>query len=193
MSMTSSISAQARDLALISTFAALIGVLAVMPAIPVGPLGVPITLQTLGVYLTALILGGRRATAAVGLYILAGLLGLPIFAGGKAGLAIFASPSVGYLLGFLPAAALTGFLAYRALGQGLKGRELLPTFTVAALLGVLLIHLLGMGGMVIVGGLEPSAALLADVIYLPGDFLKAGLALLLALRLHAVFPALHRR
>lgn len=193
MSMTSSISAPARDLALISTFAALIGVLAVMPAIPVGPLGVPITLQTLGVYLTALILGGRRATAAVGLYILAGLLGLPIFAGGKAGLAIFASPSVGYLLGFLPAAALTGFLAYRALGQGLKGRELLPTFTVAALLGVLLIHLLGMGGMVIVGGLEPSAALLADVIYLPGDFLKAGLALLLALRVHSVFPALNRR
>lgn len=191
--MTTSTSAPARDLALISTFAALIGVLAVMPAIPVGPLGVPITLQTLGVYLTALILGGRRATAAVGLYILAGLLGLPIFAGGKAGLAIFASPSVGYLLGFLPAAALTGFLAYRALGQGLKGRELLPTFTVAALLGVLLIHLLGMGGMVIVGGLEPSAALLADVIYLPGDFLKAGLALLLALRVHSVFPALHRR
>lgn len=193
MSMTSSTSAPARDLALVATFAALLALLAILPAIPVGPLGVPITLQTLGVYLTALVLGGRRAVGAVGLYILAGLLGLPIFAGGRAGLAIFASPSLGYLLGFLPAAALTGFLAYRALGRGLKGRELLPTFTVAALLGVLVIHLLGVGGLILLGGLDFSAALLADVIYWPGDLLKAGLALLLALRLHAVFPALHRR
>ena len=71
----------ATDLGLIAVFAALVAGSALIAAIPVGGLGVPITLQTLAVMLTGLALGPARAFAAVGLYVLLGLAGLPIFSG----------------------------------------------------------------------------------------------------------------
>ena len=76
----------ATDLGLIAVFAALVAGSALIAAIPVGGLGVPITLQTLAVMLTGLALGPGRAFAAVGLYTLLGLAGLPIFSGGRSGL-----------------------------------------------------------------------------------------------------------
>ena len=101
----------ARDLALVSVFAALIAVLTLVPAVPVGALGVPITLQTMGVALTALILGSLRGGSAVGLYLLVGLAGVPIFAKFSGGLGSLAAPSAGYLLAFPIAALVTGALA----------------------------------------------------------------------------------
>ena len=76
-----------------------------------GGLGVPITLQTLAVMLTGLALGPGRAFAAVGLYTLLGLAGLPIFSGGRSGLGILAGPSAGYIIAFPLAAAAVGWLA----------------------------------------------------------------------------------
>ena len=78
-------------------------------AIPAGP--VPITLQTLFVPLAGLILGVRGGVLVVLLYWAAGCLGLPVFAGGKAGIWVFWGPTGGFLLGFLPAAALCGLAA----------------------------------------------------------------------------------
>ena len=92
--------------------ARLIAALAIMPAMTLGGIAVPFTFQTLGIYITAQVLGGKRATAAVALYLLVGFAGLPIFARGSAGLGSLASPSAGYLLGFLPFAAIAGTLAY---------------------------------------------------------------------------------
>ena len=100
-----------RDLALVAVFAALIAVLTMAPAIPVGPLGVPITLQTLGVALTALLLGARRGTLAVLIYVIVGLAGLPVFARFSGGLGVLAAPSAGYLLAFPITALVTGALA----------------------------------------------------------------------------------
>ena len=91
------------DIALIAVFAALIAVLSLTPAVPVGP--VPITLQTLGVALAGLVLGPLRGFLAVVLYLIVGFVGLPVFAGGAAGLAVLGKPSAGYLLSF-PIAAL---------------------------------------------------------------------------------------
>jgi biotin transport system substrate-specific component len=85
----------ATDLGLIAVFAALVAGSALIAAIPVGGLGVPITLQTLAVMLTGLALGPGRAFAAVGLYTLLGLAGLPIFSGGRSGLGILAGPDGG--------------------------------------------------------------------------------------------------
>ena len=80
----------ATDLGLIAVFAALVAASALIAAIPVGGLGVPITLQTLAVMLTGLALGPGRAFAAVGLYLLLGFAGLPIFSGGRSGLGVLA-------------------------------------------------------------------------------------------------------
>ncbi|HSL37554.1 MAG TPA: biotin transporter BioY, partial [Arthrobacter sp.] len=100
----------ATDLGLIAVFAALVAGSALIAAIPVAGMGVPITVQTLAVMLTGLALGPGRAFAAVGLYVLLGLAGLPIFSGGRSGLGVLAGPSAGYIIGFVFAATAAGWL-----------------------------------------------------------------------------------
>src|ERR1700722_18296125 len=72
---------------------------------------VPLTLQTLVVLLLGATLGARLAAASVALYLIEGLAGLPVFAGAVAGPVYMAGPTGGFLVGFLAAAALTGFVA----------------------------------------------------------------------------------
>ncbi len=72
---------------------------------------VPITGQTFGVVLIGALLGSRLGAAALAVYILEGLAGLPVFAAGRSGLATLAGPTGGYLFGFVAAAWVTGWLA----------------------------------------------------------------------------------
>lgn len=189
------------DLANIAVFAALTCVLALAPAIPVGPVGVPITLQTLAVFLTGLILGGWRAFLAVLLYVVVGLLGAPVFAGFVGGPGVLARPSVGYLLSFPLAAALVGFLAHRSVrGERVRRREgatsvapemrsgLVWKFFAASMAGMVLAHVLGIIGMMLTVDLGLKAALLTDIAFIPGDVLKALLASFVAVAVHRAFP-----
>ncbi len=75
----------------------------------IGP--VPITGQTFGVLLVAALLGWKRGTLAVIAYLIEGISGFPVFAGGTSSLAVIFGPSGGYLIGFIPAATLVGWLA----------------------------------------------------------------------------------
>ena len=79
---------------------------------------VPMTLQTLAVLTLGALLGARLAAATVALYLAEGLLGLPVFAGAVAGPAYMMGPTGGYLVGFLVAAALVGWLAERGWTRG---------------------------------------------------------------------------
>jgi len=81
-------------------------------AIPVGP--VPIVLQNFFVLLTGLLLGSRWGTASMGVYLAAGVLGLPVFAGGTGGIGRFMGPTGGYLIGYLPAVFLVGRISEMA-------------------------------------------------------------------------------
>ena len=74
----------ATDVALVAIFAAFVAVCAIVPAIPTGT-GVPITLQTFGVVVAGLVLGARRGSLAVLLYLAVGLAGVPVFAGWHGG------------------------------------------------------------------------------------------------------------
>lgn len=65
------------------------------------PFTVPFTLQTFGVFAALLLLGGRDGTAAIGLYLLLGLVGLPVFSGFRGGVGHLIGPTGGYLVGFL--------------------------------------------------------------------------------------------
>ncbi|MDO4919707.1 biotin transporter BioY [Kocuria sp.] len=188
------------DLANIAVFAALTCVLSLVPAIPVGPLGVPITLQTLAVFLTGMVLGGWRGFLALALYVVVGLLGVPVFAGFSGGPGVLAGPSAGYLLSFPFAAALVGWLAHRSVRvERVRRREgstaaapdrsagLTGKLFLAGLAGLLLSHVVGTVGMVLFG-LGTKAAVLADLIYLPGDLLKVLVAALIAVAVHRAFP-----
>ena len=103
------IPARVYNLSLVISASMLIALSAqIQVTLPFSP--VPITAQTLAVLLIAALLGKQRGLAAVSLYIMEGAVGFPVFAGGKAGLAALLGPTGGYLLGFIPAAFLVGYL-----------------------------------------------------------------------------------
>ena len=98
------------DAALVLAGAAVVGLLAQV-SVPLWP--VPITGQTLGVLLVGAALGARRGAASLLSYMLLGLVGMPWFAQFTGGLAAAAKPSFGYIIGFIPAAYLIGYLSER--------------------------------------------------------------------------------
>ncbi len=81
-------------------------------AIPIGP--VPIVLQNLFILLAGLLLGSRWGLASVSVYLLTGALGLPVFAGGLGGIGRLVGPTGGYLVGFLPAVFVIGWITEKA-------------------------------------------------------------------------------
>ena len=184
-------SSVATDVALVATFAAFIAVCALMPAIPVAGMAVPITLQTFGVMLAGTVLGARRGALAVLLYLAVGLAGLPVFAQGAGGLAIVGKPSFGYLLAFPIAAAIAGALVTRARRVG--ARRLPVVIFLAAMAGSLLaIHPLGIAVMGWRLGMGPVEAVAAGATFLPGDVLKNVLVAVVASAVFRAFPDMLR-
>lgn len=181
---------RATDLALVAVMAGLVAACAVAPPVPTG-VGVPVTLQTFAVLLAGLVLGARRGAAAVALYVLVGLAGVPVLAGGTGGPGVLAGPTVGYLLAFVPAAAVAGALA--GMARRVAPRWRLAVLAGAALVaGLLVVHPLGIAGLVLRAGLPLPAAVVADLVFVPGDALKAVVAAAVAVGVLRAFPALLR-
>ena len=160
-----------------SLFAALIGAGAWL-AIPIGP--VPIVLQNLFVFLAGLLLGPKWGLASVGIYLLAGALGLPVFAGGTGGIGRFLGPTGGYLIGFLPAVFCVGYISKIS-----RGRVIFDAFAMIA--GTLIIYILGVSWLKIVLGISYAKSLQVGMIpFLPGDAAKiiAAIPIAKAIRPH---------
>ncbi len=179
----------ATDLGLIAVFAALVAGSALVPGIAANVFGVPITFQTLAVMLTGLMLGPARGFAAVGLYTLLGLAGLPIFSQGRSGLGILAGPSAGYIIAFPLAAALVGWLATVVIRRTTRARALW-FFLAATVTSITLVHTLGVLGMALNSKATLGEAFLADLVFYPGDVIKNCLAAVIAVALHRAFPDL---
>ena len=113
-----------RSMVFMAIFAALICVAAPY-AIPMPGL-VPISLGTFAIYLTGAMLGGKRGTVAVCVYILLGAIGLPVFTGFAGGFAKLLGPTGGYIVGYVPLVLLTGYAVKKALdyarGNGYRNR-----------------------------------------------------------------------
>ena len=92
-----------RDMTLIALFAALISVTSFI-SIPIG--AVPVTLQTFGVFSALMLLGGKRGTVSVSVYIALGAVGLPVFSGFSGGIGRLFDATGGFIWGFLIAALL---------------------------------------------------------------------------------------
>lgn len=166
-----------RSLVQIALFAALIAALGLAPnmAVPVMG-GVPITLQNLGIMLAGVLLGWKRGSLAVLLFLLLVALGLPLLSGGRGGIGVFAGPTVGFLVGWIFAAALTGWLMER-----LTNMPVFWAAVVSAFLGnVVLLYAMGVPGIAIVAGIPLGKAIAGAAIYLPGDILKVVVTALVA-------------
>ncbi|WP_426595439.1 biotin transporter BioY [Cellulomonas sp. McL0617] len=191
-------SSVATDVALIASFAAFIAVCAILPAIPTGDSGVPITLQTFGVILAGLVLGWRRGALAVLLYLAVGLAGVPIFSGGAGGIAVLAGASVGYLLAFPFGAALAGAFASLGIRWSAPGTKagpgwLYPFLVLSGILGSFLtIHVGGIVGLMVRLDLTFHEALVIDAHFIPGDILKNLAAGAVALAIFKAFPDMLR-
>ncbi len=160
-----------RDLLVVLGFAAAIGVCAqVSIRLPFTP--VPITGQTFAVLLGGLAVGTRRALAGTVLYLALGLVGVPWFAAGAGGFAVLTTPSFGYIVGFVFAAALLGWLATRRLDR----RPL--TVLAAMVAGDLVIYLFGATWLAVDLHLSAASAIALGVTpFLIGDALKTLVAM----------------
>ena len=121
---------------LVALFTALT-VIGAQISLPIGP--VPMTLHVLVILVAAVVLGSRRAFFSVALWTLLGSIGLPVFAQGKAGVAVLIGPTGGYIWGFMLAAYLVGWSAER---MELSYRKMVGVM----LGGLLIIYLFGLLG-----------------------------------------------
>ncbi|MCI0433388.1 MAG: biotin transporter BioY [Gemmatimonadetes bacterium] len=143
---------------------------------------VPFTLQTMMVSLSGVLLGPWLGAAAQSLYLLAGAVGAPVFAGGAGGLAHLFGPTGGYLLAFPIAAAVTGVLAGRLAPQ--TGLRIVRLFA-AILIGTIAIFIGGATQLVFFTGDVRGAITLGVAPFILGDIVKSIGALLIAVRFRA--------
>ncbi|KAF0107643.1 MAG: putative biotin biosynthesis protein BioY [Anaerolineaceae bacterium] len=153
-----------RDMLLVVTGSLLVaGMAQVRIPLPFTP--VPLTGQTFAVLLVGAALGSRRGAASLLFYLTLGMAGLPVFAGGASSLAYLAGPTGGYLIGFVCAAFVVGFLAERGLDRHFRSALLV------FLVGEVVIYLCGISWLSL--HLGAQKALVAGVFpFLLGDAIK---------------------
>lgn len=169
-----------KDLVLIPLFTALISIGAFI-RLPIGL--VPASLQTVFVLLSGLLLGARRGSCAVLLYLLLGLAGLPVFTAGG-GPHYVLHPTFGYLLGMAGAAFIAGK------GAQMSRRRRFVPLLLSCLAGLLLIYTAGVAWLyfiknIYLGGAAPLLALVkaGALVFLPADLIWCVLASLVGKRL----------
>lgn len=162
------------------------------------PLGViPIVLQNVLCILCAVLLGGVFGGAPAALFLLAGLIGLPVYSGGTGGLAVWLGPTGGFLPGYLLGAIAAGFIAGKPdVGEKKLTAGVVIRVSVAVVAGLVILYIPGVirfsywataAGKVPVEKTALAYTMAACVIpYIPGDILKAVIAIPVALKLRPV-------
>ena len=174
---------QAIDLAYVAVCAALMAVCSWISI----PATVPFTLQTFAVFCSLGLLGGRRGTAAILVYLLLGALGVPVFAGFSGGIGILFGTTGGYLLGFI----LMGLVYWLGERLSMDSRNIR---IISMILGLLLCYVFGTAWFMFVYARQTGAIALGTALawcvvpFILPDLVKMALALLLSGRLR---KALH--
>ncbi len=163
-----------RNMTLIAVMAALICIAGPL-TVPLGP--IPLSLASFAVYLAGATLGAKSGMAAVAIYLLLGMVGLPVFSGFSGGAQKLAGPTGGYLVGYVLCALVTGL--------GVKPGETAPAnrwkLPLCMALGTLVLYALGTAWFMAQSGNGLAASLaLCAVPFLPGDAIKIAVASLLA-------------
>lgn len=164
----------------IALFAAIISVTAFVSV----PFPVPLTFQTLGIFVSLFTLGGKRGAASVFLYVAIGAIGLPVFSGFTGGVGRLFDITGGFIVGFLLAAVL--YIPLSRLAKGLIGHLIVGSVC------QILIYVAGVLGYVVFSGVSGTtvgvgAAIISCVLpYIIPDFLKIFFAYLISKRLRSI-------
>jgi biotin transport system substrate-specific component len=168
-----------RDLIITALFTSLTAVSGFI-SVPLGP--VPITMQTIFVVLSGLIIGAKLGALSQIIYVILGLIGLPIFSGGTGGLISIVSPTFGFLIGFIVAAYVIGKLTEK--------NKSLTKIIYAVIVGSLIIYIIGVPYFYFIfthylgKGINFYQALkFACLPFIPGDIIKAIISITLAKQL----------
>lgn len=173
-----------RNMTMIALFAALIAALGLIPSLTLA-FGVPITAQSMGVMLAGAILGARRGTLAVLLFMALVALGLPLLAGGRGGLGAFVAPTSGFFLGWPVAAFVIGLIVERW-----RAVPLAAVATLASVIGgIVVMYGFGIVGMAIALDKTLAECALLVMAFVPGDLIKAVLTGLITQTLARSRPA----
>lgn len=172
-----------KKLILCSLFSSLIAIGAFIKVpIPV----VPFTLQFLFTNLAGLLLGRKLGSASVGLYVILGLVGLPIFTGGG-GIGYILQPTFGYLIGFIAGSWVSGYIIERTKNPSLK------TYIIAGFLNLIVVYLLGMVYYYVIANYYINSPitvwgliLYCFILAVPGDILICFVSSILAKRLYPI-------
>lgn len=133
-------------------------------SLPIGP--VPISLGTLAIYFTAILLGWKKGTMSCLIYLLLGLVGMPVFSGFTAGPGKLFGPTGGYLVGYIFLILIAGWFIERF--EGKRGMYLL-----GMILGTIVLYVIGTAWLAYEARMTFQAALMAGVIpFIPGDVIK---------------------
>ncbi|MDR2481168.1 MAG: biotin transporter BioY [Spirochaetaceae bacterium] len=176
-------------------FAALISVTNFV-ALPAGALGVvPIVMQNMMAVLSGAVLGGITGAGAVLLFLTAGILGLPVFAGGTSGVVRLFGPTGGFLAGYFFGAFIAGLLSGRPRIGEKRNLILIIRISIAVITGNLVIYILGMTFLALwisrSNSIDFTAAIPGAVIsgalpFIPGDVLKIFISVPLAITLRPI-------
>ena len=167
-----------RQMILISLFAALTAVGAFI-SIPIYP--VPLTLQTLFTLLAAMTLGSVMGASSQIIYVLLGVIGLPVFAGFKAGIGILFGPTGGFLFGFIISAYVIGKIIE------VKKEKNIFYYFLAGIIGTVILYIIGITQLSLITGIGIKKAIVVGMLpFLPGDILKVIAASFIASKLRTV-------
>lgn len=179
-----------RDMVLCALFAALISISAYL-SIPM-PTSVPISLQPFFAMLAGAILGSKRGAISMALYMMIGLIGIPVFSGGTGGFGLILSPTFGYIIGFIACAYVTGFIVEQS-----RKRNFTFGLIIAPFVGVLVDYLVGVPYLFVIfntvmgNAISPYVALTYGFFpYIALDIVKAGVVAVMAL---SIVPTLSKQ
>ncbi|MDY3041937.1 biotin transporter BioY [Streptococcus pluranimalium] len=159
-----------KSLIQIALMATLIVILGLMPPLPLGFIPVPIVLQNLGIMLAAILLGAKKGSLAILIFLILGLF-LPVFTGGGTTLVVFAGPTAGYVVGWLLMP-----LALAGLRRLPPFSHPLVSFALVWLSGVLLVDVIGAIYLAHYTHASLLPSLLSNLVFIPGDSIKAAIA-----------------
>ncbi|RSL30174.1 biotin transporter BioY [Salibacterium salarium] len=175
-----------RTMMYVAMFAGVVGVLGLLPPIPIPISPVPVTAQTLGVMLAGSLLGARMGGGSMLLVLGLIAAGMPLLSGGRGGLGVLLGPSGGYILSWPIAAFVIGWLMERFLPR----LHIVQAVITNVIGGVVIIHICGTLYLAYITDISIAAAAVSTLGFLPGDSLKAVVASYTAVKIANNHPSL---